>query len=168
MTGPNYKNCPMPLFVDTSPPGHCIFCKIVAGEIPATNVYEDDLTVAFMDIGPVNPGHVLVASRRHAVTVLDLTPEEAAAVMQTAQRVAQAAQTAFAPDGITLFQANGAAGGQTVMHFHLHVLPRHVGDGVALAWPRTAPAAQLLQTYAQQLRTALDTGHSAVSHGSTL
>ena len=145
----------MPMFVDTSPPGQCIFCKIVAGEIPAAKVYEDDLTVAFMDIGQVNPGHVLVASKRHAVTVLDLTPEEAAAVMQTAQRVAAAVQTAFAPDGISLFQANGAAGGQTVFHFHLHVLPRHEGDGVALAWPRKEPGAQALQTYAAQLQAAL-------------
>ncbi|WP_368922527.1 HIT family protein [Comamonas aquatica] len=145
----------MPMFVDTSPPGQCIFCKIVAGDIPAAKVYEDALTVAFMDIGQVNPGHVLVASKRHAVTVLDLTPEEAAAVMQTAQRVAAAVEAAFAPDGITLFQANGAAGGQTVFHFHLHVLPRHAGDGVALAWPRKEPGAQALQTYAAQLQAAL-------------
>jgi len=145
----------MPMFVDTSPPGHCIFCKIVAGEIPAAKVYEDELTVAFMDIGQVNPGHVLVASKRHAVTVLDLTAEEAAAVMQTAQRIAHAAQQAFAPDGITLFQANGAAGGQTVFHFHMHVLPRHEGDGMALTWPRKEPAMPLLQHYAQQLQTAL-------------
>ena len=145
----------MPMFVDTSPPGHCIFCKIVAGEIPAAKVYEDALTVAFMDIGQVNPGHVLVASKRHAVTVLDLTAEEAAAVMQTAQRVAQAAQQAFAPDGITLFQANGAAGGQTVFHFHMHVLPRHENDGMALAWPRKEPAMSVLQGYAQQLQAAL-------------
>ncbi len=145
----------MPMFVDTSPPGHCIFCKIVAGEIPAAKVYEDDLTIAFMDIGQVNPGHVLVASKRHAVTVLDLTAEEAAAVMQTAQRIAHAAQQAFALDGITLFQANGAAGGQTVFHFHMHVLPRHEGDGMALSWPRKEPAMPLLQHYAKQLQTAL-------------
>lgn len=145
----------MPMFVDTSPPGHCIFCKIVAGDIPAAKVYEDDLTVAFMDIGQVNPGHVLVASKRHAVTVMNLTPEEAAAVMQTAQRVAAAAQRAFDPDGITLFQANGEAGGQTVLHFHMHVLPRHENDGVALAWPRKEPAVHLLQGYAQQLQQAL-------------
>ena len=145
----------MPMFVDTSPPGHCIFCKIVAGDIPAAKVYEDDLTVAFMDIGQVNPGHVLVASKRHAVTVMDLAPQEAAAVMQTAQRVAAAAQRAFDPDGITLFPANGEAGGQTVFHFHLHVLPRHENDGVALAWPRKEPAVHLLQGYAQQMQQAL-------------
>ncbi len=145
----------MPMFIDTSPPGHCIFCKIVAGEIPAAKIYEDALTVAFMDIGQVNPGHVLVASKRHAVTLLELTSEEAAAIMQTAQRVAVAAQAAFDPDGITLFQANGAAGGQTVFHFHMHVLPRHEGDGMALAWPRKEPGMQVLQAYAEQLKAAL-------------
>ena len=145
----------MPMFVDTSPPGQCIFCRLVAGEIPAATVYEDRLTIAFMDIGQVNPGHVLVASKRHAVTLLDLTPDEAGAVMRTAQRVAQAVQSAFDPEGISLFQANGAAGGQTVFHFHLHVLPRHAGDGVALAWPRKEPGAQALQTYAAQLQAAL-------------
>ena len=147
----------MPMFVDTSPPGQCIFCKIAAGEIPATKVYEDELTIAFMDIGQVNPGHVLVASKRHAQTVLDLTPQEAAAAMQTAQRIAHAAQQAFDPDGITLFQANGAAGGQTVKHFHIHVLPRHEGDGVELAWPRKEPGVQALQTYAEQLNNAMNT-----------
>ena len=145
----------MPMFIDTSPPGHRIFCKIVAGEIPAVKVYEDMLTVAFMDIGQVNPGHVLVACKRHAETVLDLTPEEAGATMQTAQRIAHAAQQAFAPDGLTLFQANGVAGGQTVRRFHIHVLPRHEGDGVALTWPRKEPAVHLLQGYAEQLKTAM-------------
>ena len=147
----------MPMFVDTSPPGHCIFCKIVAGEIPAAKVYEDAQTIAFMDLGQVNPGHVLVASKRHAETVLDLTPEESAAAMQTAQRIAHAARQAFNPDGITLFQANGAAGGQTVKHFHIHVLPRHEGDGVALTWPRKEPAEQALHTYADQLKAAMHT-----------
>lgn len=145
----------MPMFVDHSPPGECIFCRLVAGEIPAAKVCEDALTVAFMDIGQVNPGHVLVATKRHAVTLLDITPEEAAAVLQTAQRVARAAQAAFDPPGMTLFQANGPVGGQTVFHFHLHVLPRHEDDGMALAWPRKEPCAAVLQDYAARLRAAL-------------
>jgi len=146
----------MPEFVDRSPPGECIFCRIVRGELPAAKVHEDALTLAFMDIGQVTPGHVLVASKRHAATLLDLTPQEAGAVMQTAQRMAQAQQAAFAPDGITLLQANGAAGGQTVAHFHLHVVARHTGDGVSFAWPRQEPDAGVIAGYAQQLRAALD------------
>ncbi|MCT9809847.1 HIT family protein [Acidovorax sp. Be4] len=145
----------MPEFVDHSPPGECIFCRIVHQELPAALVYEDALTLAFMDIGQVTPGHVLVATRRHAATLLELTPAEAAAVMQTAQRMAQAVQTAFAPAGITLLQANGAAGGQTVAHFHMHVVPRHADDGIKLSWPRKEPGSDVLAGYAQRLRMAL-------------
>ena len=145
----------MPAFIDPTPPGQCLFCRLVAGEIPATRVYEDELTLAFMDLGQVNPGHVLVATRRHAATLLDITPEEAAAVMQTTRRVARAAQAAFAPEGLTVLQASGAVAGQTVGHFHLHVLPRHAGDGVDLAWPRKEPGPAALADYAERLRAAL-------------
>jgi len=143
------------MFVDTSPPGQCIFCRLVAGEIPSAKVYEDALTLAFMDLGQVNPGHVLVATKRHAATLLDITAEEAAAVMQTAQRVARAVQATFDPPGLTLLQANGREGDQTVFHFHMHVVPRHGNDGIALSWPRKEPGAQVLQGYAQQLQAAL-------------
>lgn len=145
----------MPQFVDTSPPGQCIFCRLVAGEIPAARVYEDALTIAFMDIGQVNPGHVLVATRRHAANLLEITPEEAAAVMQTAQRVAQAVKAVFDPPGLTLLQANGREGDQTVFHFHLHVVPRHQDDGIALSWPRKDPPASVLEGYAARLRGVL-------------
>ena len=145
----------MPMFVDNSPPDQCIFCRIVAGEIPAARVYEDALTVAFMDIGQVNPGHVLVATKRHAATLLDITPEEAAAVMQAAQRVASAVQATFDPPGLTLLQANGREGDQTVFHFHLHVVPRHGNDGIALSWPRKDPEAAILRDYAARLACAI-------------
>lgn len=145
----------MPEFADPSPAGECIFCKLIAGQIPSARVVEDELTLAFMDLGQVNPGHVLVATRRHAETLLDVSAEEAGAVMRTARRVALAAQAAFAPAGITVLQANGAVADQTVRHFHLHVLPRHAGDGVALAWPRKEPGAEALARYAAQLREAL-------------
>ncbi|AOG23167.1 HIT family protein [Acidovorax sp. RAC01] len=150
----------MPMFVDTSPPGQCIFCRLVAGDIPAARVYEDELTLAFMDLGKVNPGHVLVATKRHAATLLDITAAEAAAVMQTAQRVARAVQAVFDPPGLTLLQANGREGDQTVFHFHLHVVPRHAQDGIALTWPRKEPGAQVLQGYARQLSAELARGHA--------
>ena len=145
----------MPDFIDTSPAGECIFCKLVRWQIPAAKVFENELTLAFMDLGQVNPGHVLVASKRHARTLLDLTAEEAGAVMQTARRVALAVEAAFQPEGLNLFQANGAAAGQTVGHFHIHVLPRHAGDGVDLAWPRKDPGPAALNQYAEQLKAAL-------------
>ncbi len=145
----------MPMFVDPSPPGACLFCRLIAGEIPAARIYEDELTLAFMDIGQLNPGHTLVAVKRHAATLLDLTPDEAAAAMRTAHRVALAVQAAFDPPGITLLQANGREGDQTVFHFHLHVVPRHGNDGIALSWPRKDPPRELLETYAARLRQAL-------------
>lgn len=147
----------MPMFIDTSPPGQCIFCRLVSGDIPSAKVYEDARTIAFMDLGQVNPGHVLVATRRHAATLVDITAEEAAAVMQTAQRVARAVQAVFDPPGLTLLQANGREGDQTVFHFHLHVVPRHGGDGIALSWPRKEPGAEVLRGYAERLRAVLVT-----------
>ena len=149
----------MPKFVDTSPPGQCIFCRLVAGEIPSARVYEDDLVIAFMDIAQVNPGHVLIATKRHATNLFEITPEEAAAVMQTAQKMAEAVRIAFDPPGLTLLQANGKEGEQTVFHFHLHVLPRHANGGAGLNWPRKEPAPEVLQDYAQRLRTAWQSQH---------
>ena len=145
----------MPNFTDHSPAGECIFCRIVAGGIPAAKVFEDESTVAFMDLGQVNPGHVLVASRRHAATLLDLTPQEAGAVMQTARRLALAIRDAFDPPGLTLLQANGKEGDQTVFHFHMHVVPRHAGDGITLGWPRKNPQAAMLLDYAARLQAAM-------------
>ncbi len=145
----------MPMFVDTSPPGQCIFCRLVAGEIPSARVFEDELTLAFMDLGQVNPGHVLVASKRHAATLFELTPQEAGALMRSAQRVALAIRQAFDPDGVMLLQANGAVAGQTVGHVHLHVVPRHAGDGIDFSWPRKEPGPAALEEYAERLRAAL-------------
>ena len=138
----------MPEFTDPSPASGCIFCRIVQGQLPAARVHEDALTVAFMDAGQVNPGHVLVATRRHAASLFDITPEEAAAVMKTAQRIAASIRETLAPPGLTLLQANGKEGWQTVFHFHLHVLPRHADDGVGLVWPRKEPGLAVLQSHA--------------------
>ncbi|MCZ4306255.1 HIT family protein [Zoogloeaceae bacterium G21618-S1] len=148
----------MPMFVDTSPPGQCIFCRLVAGDIPAERVYEDALTIAFMDIGQLNPGHVLVAPKRHAATLFELTFDEAGAIMQTAQRVAFAVRDAFDPPGLTLLQANGKEGDQTVFHCHMHVVPRHGNDGIALSWPRKDPPAAVLAGYAERLRAVMEKG----------
>ncbi|MNV57625.1 AP-4-A phosphorylase [compost metagenome] len=113
------------------------------------------MTLAFMDLGQVNPGHVLVATKRHAASIFEITDAESAAVMQTARKVALAAKLAFEPAGLTLLQANGAEGGQTVAHFHLHVVPRHAGDGLTFTWPRKEPGSAMLEGYALQLRNAM-------------
>lgn len=130
----------------------CVFCRIVAGEAPAHRVHEDDLTIAFMDMGQVNPGHVLVAVKSHAETILDITPDQAAAAFRAAQQIARAVDAAFKPEGLTILQANREAGFQTVSHFHLHVLPRHTDDGVTLTWPAKNPPADALADYAARIR----------------
>ena len=133
----------------------CVFCKIVMKQIPAGIVHEDEHTLAFMDLGQVNPGHVLVAARSHVENVYGLDDALAEAVFRTTARVARAVRTAFDPPGLNLFQANGKAGGQTVFHFHVHVLPRWEGDGMNLAWPVKNPPPETLLAYCEKLRKAL-------------
>src|SRR5947208_15259569 len=101
-----------------------IFCKIVAGEIPSFKLYEDDETLAFMDINPVHDGHCLVIPKAHYPTLFDITPEEFAAAARTATRVARAVNAAVKAAGFNLMQANGEAAGQSVGQFHLHIIPR--------------------------------------------
>lgn len=113
---------------------NCIFCKIIAGDIPSFRLFEDDRTLAFMDINPANPGHALVIPKHHATGLLDLPPEWLGATIATAQKVAQAVEAALSPDGINLVQANGEGAAQSVKHFHLHVIPRRLGDDLKLNW----------------------------------
>ena len=133
----------------------CVFCRIVAGQIPSTRVYEDDLTLAFMDIGQVNPGHVLVAVKAHAENVYALDDAQAAAVQRTAVRVARAIRDAFDPPGLSVYQANGKPAGQTVFHYHVHLVPRRDGDGMALAWPVKNPPRDELEKHAARIRDQL-------------
>ena len=133
----------------------CIFCKIAAKQVPANLVYEDEHTLAFMDLGQVNPGHALVATRSHVENIFGLDDTLASAVFRTTTRVARAAREAFGAPGMTLLQANGVAGAQTVFHFHLHLLPRWPQDGMSLAWPAKNPSREILQGYAEKLRKAL-------------
>jgi histidine triad (HIT) family protein len=131
---------------------HSVFTRIVRREIPAVIVYEDDQVIAFMDAGQVNPGHVLVATRRQIETVMELDEAEAAHLFAIATRVAKAVQAAFDPEGMTLLQTNRPAGWQTVPHVHIHVLPRYAGDGAELVWPRKEPGLEQLRTYAARIR----------------
>lgn len=133
----------------------CVFCKIVAGQIPATKVAEDAACVAFMDIGQVNPGHVLVAAKAHAENVYALDEAQAAAVAGMVVRVARAIRAAFAPEGLSVYQANGAAAGQTVLHYHVHLVPRYAGDGMAFTWPVQNPPREALEAHAARILAAL-------------
>lgn len=129
-----------------------IFERIVSGEIPAAKVYEDEHVIAFMDAGQVNPGHVIVATKQPFETLTDADERSAAALFAAAYRIARAVEQAFAPAGLTLLQANRAAGWQTVPHLHLHVLPRHAEDGVTLGWPRKNPPLETLRDLAARIR----------------
>ena len=133
----------------------CVFCKIVAKQIPATVVHEDEHTLAFMDIGQVNPGHVLVAVKKHAENIFTLDEAQAAAVFRSAATVARAIRGAFEPEGLSVYQANGAAAGQTVLHLHIHLVPRYEGDGMALTWPVKNPPREKLAEYAEKIRAKL-------------
>ncbi len=134
---------------------NCIFCKIMAKQIPATVVHEDADTLAFMDIGQVNPGHVLVAAKAHAENIYALDDAQARAVFSAAAKVARAIRAAFSPEGLSVYQANGKPAGQTVFHFHMHLVPRHEGDGMALAWPVKNPPREKLEEYAAKIREKL-------------
>lgn len=112
----------------------CLFCKIVAGEIPATIVAETERTIAFMDINPATRGHALVIPRAHARDVHEIDAADLQEVATTAQRVAAAAVQRLGADGVNLLNSNGPAAWQTVFHFHMHVIPRYKGDPLRLPW----------------------------------
>jgi histidine triad (HIT) family protein len=133
----------------------CIFCKIVSGEIQSSKVYEDSQILAFMDAGQVNPGHLIVAVKQHVQNIYDLKADLAAAVFQAAARIAKAAKASMQPAGMTLLQANEKAGWQTVEHFHIHVLPRHLEDGVTITWPAKHPPKEELDRLADRVKGEL-------------
>ena len=113
---------------------NCLFCKIVAGELPSTIVAEDARTIAFMDINPATRGHTLVIPREHADDLHAIDPEDLQACALAAQRLAASMRARLGADGINLINSCGAAAWQTVGHFHLHVVPRYVGDPLELPW----------------------------------
>lgn len=134
--------------------GDCIFCRIVRGEAPAHVVYEDEHTIAFLDINPLSRGHTLVIPKRHYRDLLGMPAEELAAVVAAAQRVAGAILTGLGADGVNLLHATGAAAGQTVFHFHLHLIPRYSGDGLHL-WHRGDYRERDFAEIARRIRGAL-------------
>jgi histidine triad (HIT) family protein len=127
----------------------CIFCQIAAGKAPAFRVAEDDSALAFMDIFPVSDGHTLVIPKDHAENVFEMEDAPMRAVAALSRRVARAIRAELAPDGLGVYQANGAAAGQTVWHYHLHLLPRRRGDPLALHGRARADDARLREIAAK-------------------
>jgi histidine triad (HIT) family protein len=112
----------------------CIFCQIVAGELPAHKVYEDEHTLAFMDINPATRGHALVIPRRHARNLLEIGAEDLSATALTAQQLARRVSDRLGAEGVNLINSCGAMAWQTVFHFHIHVIPRYRDDPMKLPW----------------------------------
>jgi histidine triad (HIT) family protein len=134
---------------------NCIFCKIIAGAVPSFRLAEDAASFAMLDINPVNPGHALVLSKRHAATLAASRDGDLAAAIATARRIAAAIETVLKPDGINLLQANGPGAAQSVAHFHLHVIPRILGDDLRMNWAQRPGDRTALAAMAERLRAAL-------------
>jgi diadenosine tetraphosphate (Ap4A) HIT family hydrolase len=136
--------------------GACVFCAIVARTAEASVVHSDEHVVAFMDIRPVVPGHLLVVPRQHAVGLADLDPEDGVRVFRAAQRLAAALRRSDLPcGGVNLFLADGEVAGQAVFHVHLHVLPRNPADGFRLRFDRRFPSRAELDGQARRIRAGL-------------
>ncbi|MCR4756589.1 MAG: HIT family protein [Butyrivibrio sp.] len=122
----------------------CIFCKIANGEIPSNTIYEDDAFRVILDNGPATKGHALVLPKAHYSDLFEMPQEAAADAMKVAKKVASLLKTKLNCDGLNLVQNNGETAGQTVMHFHLHVIPRYENDGQKILWNPTSPSAEEL------------------------
>ncbi|MBI2610693.1 HIT family protein [Candidatus Kaiserbacteria bacterium] len=132
----------------------CIFCKIVRGELPSYKVYEDDKTIAFLDIRPVNAGHTLVVPKTHANNIFDISPEDWAAVSETVRKLTIAIEKGIAADGVNIAMNNREHAGQVVHHPHVHIIPRFKGDGLKLMPQRTYKEREAEES-AQKIRDAL-------------
>ena len=133
----------------------CVFCKIRDGEIPSMRVYEDDLTIAIMDINPLNAGHCLVIVKNHTATLFDTAEADLQAAIATARKVAIGLKAAVKPDGLNMLQANGAAAFQSVTHYHLHLIPRWNNDGKGFDWPLVPGDRAQIQAVGVRLREAI-------------
>jgi histidine triad (HIT) family protein len=132
-----------------------IFTRIINGELSAAKVYEDEHTIAILDISPAARGHTLVICKEEIASLLDLSPELVAQTAQTVQRVARAVKEALHPDGFNVVQNDGPAAGQVVFHYHVHVIPRWDGDSKIVHWIQGKPDQSELQEVAAQVSAAL-------------
>ena len=130
----------------------CLFCKIVAGEIPAQIVHADARTVAFMDIAPATRGHCLVVPRTHTEDLLTADPDDVTAVALVAQELARRAYEDLGAEGVNILQSSGSAAWQSVFHLHFHVIPRYAGDPLVLPWKHAEGDPEEIAAAAEQLR----------------
>ena len=124
---------------------NCIFCRIAAGEIPSKTIYEDERFRVILDLGPATKGHALILPKEHAGDLYELPEESAAKAMTLAQKIGKTMVQKLHCDGLNLVQNNGEAAGQTVRHFHLHLIPRYVNDGQSINWKPGKPSDEELE-----------------------
>lgn len=134
----------------------CIFCKIVAEEIPSVRVYEDLNTLAFMDINPVASGHALVIPKQHWPNLFEMPEMQLGNVLAATRKVAAGLHKALCPDGVSLIQANGKGAAQSVLHFHMHIVPRTLGDNLKINWKLTPGNMDEIRAIAERLISAMD------------
>ena len=130
----------------------CLFCEIVAGNIPSETVDSDERTVSFMDINPATRGHALVVPRAHSADLLEIPPDDLEAVTLAAQRLSRRAKDALGADGVNLINSCGSAAWQTVFHFHMHVVPRYDDDPLELPWTPAPGDSDEIEAAAAELR----------------
>lgn len=133
----------------------CIFCKIVAGEIPSHRVYEDDHVLAFLDINPTSRGHTLIIPKEHYTALVSTPPDVLAKLTAVLPKISAAVTRATDAQGFNLLQSNGACAGQIIAHIHFHVIPRRGGDGIRLGFRQQAAVQDELGATAQAIRAAL-------------
>ncbi|WP_418463947.1 HIT family protein [Frisingicoccus sp.] len=134
----------------------CIFCKIANGEIPSSTIYEDDLFRVILDLSPATKGHALILPKKHMANIFEMDEETAEKVFVLASRIAKAMKEALNCDGLNIVQNNGEIAGQTVFHFHMHIIPRYNDDGQQINWvPKTSEAAER-DMIAEQIKNALN------------
>ena len=133
----------------------CVFCGIRDGRLPSTAVAENERALAIMDINPINDGHVLVLTKTHAETLFEVSEVDLMAAAQLTRQVAAAIRSGLGPDGMNLVQANGRAAFQSVAHFHIHLIPRWLGDGKGFDWTLIPGDPERIRTVAQRIVAAL-------------
>lgn len=130
----------------------CIFCKIANGEIPSATVYEDSVCRVILDVNPANKGHALIIPKEHFDNIYSIDAETAAKIFTIATEVAKAQKAELNPDGLNILQNNGEAAGQTVFHFHMHLVPRYIKDNVIMTWIPGKADTEELSTLSKALR----------------
>ena len=130
----------------------CIFCKIANGEIPSATVYEDSVCRVILDVNPANKGHALIIPKEHFDDIYSIDAETAAKIFTIANEVAKAQKAELNPDGLNILQNNGEAAGQTVFHFHMHLVPRYIKDNVTMTWIPGKADTEELSTLSKALR----------------